>query len=72
MTNTAVKTFTAIETTEMVRNQIEEHIQEQVEKIQEKRTIVRGRLRRFISFLLSCEEDTPSQLSPSMKARLYL
>lgn len=27
MTNTAVKTFTAIETTEMVRNQIEEHIQ---------------------------------------------
>ena len=46
MTNTAVKTFTAIETTEMFRNQIEEHIQERVEKIQETRTVVRGRIRR--------------------------
>ena len=72
MTNTAVKTFTAIETTEMVRNQIEEHIQERVEKIHEKRVAARSRLRRFISFLLSCEEDVPSQLSPAMKARLYL
>lgn len=32
----------------------------------------RSCLRRFISFLLSCEEDIPSQLSSAMKARLYL
>ena len=72
MTNTAVKTFTAIETTEMVRNQIEEHIQERVEKIQETRTAVRGRICRALSFLFSCNEENPHELSPSMKARLYL
>ena len=59
MTNTAVKTLTAIETTEMVRNQIEEHIQERVVKIQEKRIVVRGRIRRALSFLFSCNEENP-------------
>ena len=72
MTNTAVKTFTAIETTEMFRNQIEEHIQERVEKIQETRTVVRGRIRRALSFLFSCNEENPHELSPAMRARLFL
>ena len=72
MTNTAVKTFTAIETTEIVRNQIEEHIQEQVEKIQETRTVVRGRIRRALSFLFSCNEENPHEFSPAMRARLFL
>lgn len=72
MTNTAVKTFTAIETTEMVRNQIEEHIQERVEKIQETRTVVGGRIRRALSFLFSCNEENPHELSPAMRARLFL
>ena len=72
MTNTAVKTFTAIETTEMVRNQIEEHIQERVEKIQETRTVVRGRIRRAHSFLFSCNAENPHELSPAMRARLFL
>ena len=72
MTSTAVKTFTAIETTEMVRNQIEEHIQERVKKIQEKRIVVRGRIRRALSFLFSCNEENPHEFSPAMRARLFL
>ena len=72
MTNTAVKTLTAIETTEMVRNQIEEHIQERVEITQETRTVVSGRIRRALSFLFSCNEENPHELSPAMRARLFL
>ncbi len=56
----------------MVRNQIEDHIQERVEKIQEKRIVVRGRIRRALSFLFSCNEENPHELSPAMRARLFL
>ncbi len=72
MANTAVRAFTTIDATEMVRNRIEEHIQEKVEKIQEKKVAARGRLRRAISFLFSCESVNPYDLSPEMQARLYL
>ena len=72
MTNTAVRAFTTIDATEMVRNQIEEHIQEKVEKIQEKKAAAKGRLRRIISFLFSCDSGNPCTLSPDMQARLYL
>ena len=72
MANTAVRAFTTIDVTEMVRNRIEEHIQEKVEKIQEKKVAARGRLRRAISFLFSCESVNPYDLSPEMQARLYL
>ena len=72
MENTAVRTFTTIGTTEMVRNQIEEHIQEQVEKIQEKRAAARGRVRRAISFLFICGSVNPYDLNPEMQAKLYL
>ena len=72
MTNTVVRSFSTVETAEIVRNQIEEHIQEKVEKIHEKKAAARGRLRRAIDFLFSCNSDNPYQLSPSMKAKLYL
>lgn len=38
MANTAVRAFSTIDATEMVRNRIEEHIQEKVGKIQEKKS----------------------------------
>jgi hypothetical protein len=56
----------------MVRNRIEEHIQEKVEKIQEKKAAAKGRLRRLIRFLFSCEAVNPYDLSPEMQARLFL
>ena len=72
MSNTAVRAFTTIDATEMVRNRIEEHIQEKVEKIQEKKAAAKGRLRRFVRFLFSCESVNPYDLNPEMQARLFL
>ena len=72
MANTAVRAFSTIDATEMVRNRIEEHIQEKVEKIQEKKAAAKGRLRRLIRFLFSCEAVNPYDLSPEMQARLFL
>ena len=72
MANTAFRAFTAIDATEMVRDRIEEHIQEKVGKIHEKKAAAKGRLRRFIRFLLSCEAVNPYDLSPEIQARLFL
>ena len=72
MANTAVRTVTTIDATEMVRNHIEEHIQEKVGKIQEKKAAARGRLRRAISFLFECDSSDSGNLSPDMQAKLYL
>ena len=72
MANTAVRAFTAIDAPEMVRDRIEEHIQEKVGKIHEKKAAAKGRLRRFIRFLLSCEAVNPYDLSPEIQARLFL
>ena len=68
MTNTAVRNISTIETTEIIRNQIEE----KVEKIQEKRASVRSRLARGIRFLFNAETENPYNLTPAMNARLYL
>lgn len=68
MESTAARSFTPIDTTEIIRNRIEE----KVEKIQEKRASIRSRLLRGISFLFNCEADNSYNLAPEMKAKLYL
>ena len=68
MTNTAVRNFTPVDTTEIIRNRIEE----KVERIQEKRAFARSRLFRCIRFLFNCETDNPYNLTPDMKVKLYL
>ena len=72
MTHTAASKLTLIDTAEIKRIQIGEHIQQQAEKIQEKKIAARSRLRRVISFLFDCETDNPYNLPADMNARLYL
>ena len=72
MTHTAASKLTIIDAAEIKRIQIGEHIQQQAEKIQEKKVAAKGRLRRAISFLFSCESDSPYNLPADMKAKLYL
>ena len=65
MANTAIGTINTIHNPEMVKNQIEEHIQE-------KKAAAKGRLRRVIRFLFSCDTSNPYNLNPEMQAKLYL
>ena len=64
MENMAIGTYTTIDTAEIVRNRIEE-------RIQEKKAAVKGRLRRAIDFLFSCNTATPYGLAPEISAKLY-
>ena len=48
MTNTAARNYNTIEATEIVKNRIREHIRE--------KEAVKGRLRRAIKFLFSCDD----------------
>lgn len=72
MSNAAVRTMTVNDSMAMVRNQVEEHIQEKVDKIQMKKAVAEGRLRKAIRFLFSCDSANPCSLNPEMQARLYL
>ena len=65
MTQATANKRTLIDTAEMTRIQIGEHIQE-------KKVAAKGRLRRAISFLFNCESDNPYNLPADMKAKLYL
>jgi len=65
MTTATVKTYATIDKANKMRNQIGKHIQE-------KKVTIKGSLARTIDFLFSCESDNPYNLSPAMKAKLYL
>ena len=68
MTNTTANAFNTVNNADMIRN----HIQDKVEKIQEKKAAAKGRIRRAIDFLFSCESDNPYNLPADMKAKMYL
>ena len=72
MKRTVAKTMTTIDAAELIRNQIGEHIQEKVEKIQEQKAVARGHLRRMMDVLFCSEPENRYDLSPAMRAKLYL
>ena len=68
MTITTANTFNTANNADMIRN----HLQDKVEKIQEKRASAKGCLRRAVDFLFSCESANSYHLPADMKARMYL
>ena len=68
MTHTEARELTLIDAAEMARIRIGEHIRKKAEKNRAEK----GRLRRLISFLFSCEPVNPYNLPADINVRLYL